>query len=274
MNKPSNDFENQPSQAISRKPASKWPRNLVIGITLETNRDSGYGRISKAPPPSRRYKDFLAIDHPVKMVTIEPVLKSDPEVMVEWMKELKTCTIWLGYDSKNTGLPEPTIEEFRELHWALGREGFPVVLKKAYPGKANKRKSDDIRKDNMYLASVRQVSPFVGCEHNCIYCVKSFQRVLKRQGKEKCPDCYNFNPHYSHFESRLKRFKFKSTRFGEFNFMCQMGDICFCDDEHFWQLIDFIKKNSDRIFLLQTKDPKKAFIRKRRLTPTANTKDE
>lgn len=262
INKAHNVIRKTKAPVIARKSGSGLPKNLVIGITLETNRDKGYDKVSKAPKPSKRFKDFLKINHGSRMVTIEPILKFDLDVMVDWVKQIKPCMIWMGYDSKNTKLDEPTEEEFRELHWALGREGFPVVLKKAYPGKAKKKDTDDLRKDNMYMASVKQVSPFVGCEHACTYCVKSFQRMLKRQGKKNCKACYEFRPHYEHFDKRLQKTNFKSTGYGEFNFMCQMGDIAFCDDDHYREMIRFITDNSDRSFLLQTKDPKKAFARR------------
>ncbi len=40
--------------------------------------------------------------------------------------------------------------------------------------------------NNMYALSVKQWSPFVGCEHDCVYCVPSFQRNIKR-ASGRCP---------------------------------------------------------------------------------------
>ena len=112
-----------------------FPDNVILGTTIETNRDDLCKAIATAPPPSQRYEDFLKIKHPLKikhslkMVTIEPVMDFDLEVMVEWMKNLKPCMIWLGYDSKKCHLPEPKLEKVRELHWELSRAGFVVILK-------------------------------------------------------------------------------------------------------------------------------------------------
>ena len=36
------------------------------------------------------------------------------------------------------------------------------------------------KKNNMYELSVKSWNPFVGCEHDCVYCRSSFQRQLKR----------------------------------------------------------------------------------------------
>lgn len=108
-----------------------FPNNVILGITLETNRDGLYTKnnISKAPLPSQRYNDFLKVKHPVKMITIEPVMKFDIGVMLEWIENINPCMIWLGYDSKETHHYDPTKEEFKELYWELGKKGFVTILK-------------------------------------------------------------------------------------------------------------------------------------------------
>lgn len=115
---------------------TSFPENVILGTTIETNRDKLCKAIATAPPPSQRYKDFLKIKHPLKMVTIEPVMDFDLDVIVEWMKNIKPCMIWLGYDSKKCHLPEPELEKLKELHWELSKAGFVVILK-------NVRNADD-----------------------------------------------------------------------------------------------------------------------------------
>jgi DNA repair photolyase len=109
----------------------KFPANVILGTTLETNQDDLYKAegIAKAPAPSQRFKDFLKIDHPQKMVTIEPVMQFDLKEMVSWIEQLKPLMVWLGFDSKKSDLPEPELEKVKELYWELGRRGFVVVLK-------------------------------------------------------------------------------------------------------------------------------------------------
>jgi len=107
----------------------KFPNNVILGITLETNREDLYEGISKAPKPSQRYRDFLQVQHPVKMVTIEPVIEFDEEVMIAWIQALDPCMAWLGYDSRKNHLPEPPLEKVKNLYWELGKRGFTVVLK-------------------------------------------------------------------------------------------------------------------------------------------------
>jgi hypothetical protein len=101
----------------------------MIGTTLETNRDDGYSEISKAPLPSQRYRDFADLKHDTKMVTIEPVLDFNDDVLVEWLSNIRPSLIWLGYDSRKNHLPEPPLAKVQDLHEKLSAMGFKVVLK-------------------------------------------------------------------------------------------------------------------------------------------------
>ena len=106
-----------------------FPRNVILGTTLETNRDELCEGISKTPKPSQRYKDFLRVNHPLKMVTIEPVIDFDQDVVIDWVESINPCMVWLGYDSGRNELPEPELEKVKSLHWELAKRGFVVILK-------------------------------------------------------------------------------------------------------------------------------------------------
>jgi hypothetical protein len=106
-----------------------FPKNVILGTTIETNRDKLCEAISKAPEPSQRYNNFLKVIHPLKMVTIEPVMDFDPDVMTEWIKNINPCMVWLGYDSRKNKLPEPGLEKVESLHRRLAKKGFVVILK-------------------------------------------------------------------------------------------------------------------------------------------------
>lgn len=108
----------------------KFPKNVILGTTIETNRASLTKEISKAPDPYMRYFAMKTLDHPLKMVTIEPIMRFDLDVMVNWITEINPCMVWMGYDSKDTGLLEPSLEYFQRLHWELARRGFLVLLKR------------------------------------------------------------------------------------------------------------------------------------------------
>jgi len=105
------------------------PENLIIGTTIETDDFEITSKISKAPKPLFRYQALRDLKHQPKMLTIEPVLKFHLDEMITYAKDINPTMIWLGYDSKNCKLPEPSRQEVMALHWHLSRLGIPVFLK-------------------------------------------------------------------------------------------------------------------------------------------------
>ncbi len=103
---------------------------VILLTTLETNRDKGYEKISKALKPQRRIWDFYDLDYSRKVVTIEPILDMDPEALTTWMNLLKKQGsleyVWFGFDSKNCGLPEPSIEKAQRFVDILQDHGIEV----------------------------------------------------------------------------------------------------------------------------------------------------
>lgn len=86
--------------------AKPIPANLLLGITLESNRD--YPGISKAPSQRQRISDFAKIVHSRKMITIEPILDFDLDEFVKIIKTLNPVLVWIGYETKRRcKLPEP-----------------------------------------------------------------------------------------------------------------------------------------------------------------------
>jgi hypothetical protein len=104
------------------------PGNVIVVTTLETTREDGYGEISKAPPPSERFRQFLGLDYPRKVVTIEPVLDFDTEVFADWIARIKPEYVWLGLNSRNAEvrLPEPSPEKLKEFACILVSSGIEV----------------------------------------------------------------------------------------------------------------------------------------------------
>lgn len=121
-----------PKKAFDR-PGIKLPHNVIAGTTLETNRADLCRQFTSAPPPELRFRQLRDLEHPSKMVTIEPILAFDLDVMVQWIADIRPKLVWLGYDSKNCGLVEPTIAEFQALVWELAKLGVAVILKKTEP---------------------------------------------------------------------------------------------------------------------------------------------
>jgi hypothetical protein len=106
---------------------SRLPKNVILVTTLETNRDAGYEAVSKAPPPTERYRQFKELEYPRKVVTIEPVMGFDEDVFPQWIIDLKPEYVWLGLNSKpKVKLPEPSPQKLRKLVKVLVRAGIEV----------------------------------------------------------------------------------------------------------------------------------------------------
>ena len=110
---------------------TELPDNVILVTTLETNRDYGYEHISKAPPPSERYRQFMALDYSRKVVTIEPVMDFDLDVFTEWIRKINPECVWVGFNShpKSVKLPEPSNEKLVALLDNIDGMGIEVRTK-------------------------------------------------------------------------------------------------------------------------------------------------
>jgi hypothetical protein len=106
----------------------------ILVTTLETNRDHGYHEISKAISPSERFKQFAELDHPRKILTIEPVLAFDLNIFLEMIRTIKPEKVWLGINSRHTQiqLPEPTESDFEALAAGIVDMGLDLALKTTF----------------------------------------------------------------------------------------------------------------------------------------------
>jgi hypothetical protein len=107
------------------------PKNTILLTTLETNRDSNYEKISNAPPPSMRAKDFASLEWTNKIVTIEPILDFDLDEFVKSILAIKPIAVFIGYNShpKAIALNEPDMEKTLDLIVALKNYGIRVLTK-------------------------------------------------------------------------------------------------------------------------------------------------
>lgn len=123
------DFYLQSKQPSCLKPfVETLPENVILVTTLETNRDDGYGEVSKAPKPSERFRQFIDLDYPRKVVTIEPVMDFDVKTFAAWIIRIKPEYVWLGLNSRNARLklPEPSPEKLREFTAILIGHGIEI----------------------------------------------------------------------------------------------------------------------------------------------------
>lgn len=89
----------------------KFTENMMLGVTLETNRDYG---LTKAPTPEERYEEMKKLDWKHKAVVIEPILDFDHE-FVDWIREIAPRIVYIGYDNYNKKLPEPPLSKTEML---------------------------------------------------------------------------------------------------------------------------------------------------------------
>jgi DNA repair photolyase len=116
---------------VSRAASPQWrfrfPRNAIIGTTIETNR-----YIPGPPHPFDRalYLPWLKIQERQTFVTIEPILKFDHDEMIGLLKMANPDFINIGADSKGTGLEEPTALEVLNLITAIKGLGIQIRTKR------------------------------------------------------------------------------------------------------------------------------------------------
>lgn len=105
------------------------PANAVLGATIETNRDDLAGRVSKAPPPSRRYEAMRSLRWPRKLISIEPILDFDLDTFIRWIIDIQPEIVYIGYDNYGHRLPEPPLAKTMTLAASLKQYGITVEMK-------------------------------------------------------------------------------------------------------------------------------------------------
>lgn len=88
------------------------PRNVIWGVTIETNRDTS--SISDAPYPYKRFNAMVQV-RGRKMVSIEPILDFDLDKMLIWIEAIHPEFVSIGADSKGNNLPEPPVWKVKKL---------------------------------------------------------------------------------------------------------------------------------------------------------------
>ena len=111
-----------------------FPPHFMIGTTAESNLDQpdiNDPDQTQAPPVFERLKAMFLLHCPPesKFVTIEPIQKFFLEDFLPMLLDAEVGTYYIGADSKNHGLPEPSGGEIWALICALRGSGKKVVLK-------------------------------------------------------------------------------------------------------------------------------------------------
>ena len=115
------DFPNNRYLFQSKNPARfgvhPFPKDTIIGTTIETNRDYHTNvpfPLSKAPQTIKRVEAMIRHTEP-KMVSIEPILDFDLPEMTNFIKWINPKFVSIGADSKGHNLPEPPPDKIKAL---------------------------------------------------------------------------------------------------------------------------------------------------------------
>lgn len=112
------------SKNPSRFSGFPFPMNVILGTTLESNRDYG---CSKAPPAIDRVSAMMELTYR-KMVSIEPVMDFALGAFIDMIEAINPEFVSIGADSKRHNLPEPSSLQLSRLIGAL--DGFTDVRPK------------------------------------------------------------------------------------------------------------------------------------------------
>jgi DNA repair photolyase len=121
---PENEYVFQTKNPLRYARVSGYPENSIFGCTIETNRV--IPGMSTAPDPEKRAWAMRVLDQPRKFITIEPVLDFDVDILAEWIADIRPEFLNLGADSKNHGLPEPSVEKIMALVDKLKEYGIEL----------------------------------------------------------------------------------------------------------------------------------------------------
>lgn len=104
------------------------PQNCICGTTIETTESTR--SFSQAPPPAERFQAMKELNHPHKMVCVEPVVKFNPSKFFEWLTWIPNLEmVVVGYDNYNNHLEEPALKTTMKLINDLRKAGIHVTTK-------------------------------------------------------------------------------------------------------------------------------------------------
>jgi len=125
------DFDNKylfQSKNPSNFDGFNFPKNTILGTTIETNRVYPH-QMDKTPSPHDRANAMMELSSLYKtIVTIEPIMDFDLGALENLIHICKPEWVNIGADSKGHNLPEPSPEKVKELIQELSK--FTKVIPK------------------------------------------------------------------------------------------------------------------------------------------------
>jgi DNA repair photolyase len=110
----------------------EFPKNVVLGATIETNRDTSAW--SKAPYPYDRFNALNWINSNLvgarTFISVEPIMEFDRDELLPVLSLLRPSDgVAVGYDNYGNGLPEPSLANTMDLIASLRARRITVFEK-------------------------------------------------------------------------------------------------------------------------------------------------
>jgi len=109
------------------------PDNVILGVTIETNRNIRSMGLTRAPEPIERFDWMRVLPWHHKFVAVEPIMDFDLGILLNWIELIEPEAVAVGYDNYNCGLPEPELSKTQKLIEEL--EKFTEVWRKTLRAK-------------------------------------------------------------------------------------------------------------------------------------------
>jgi protein gp37 len=104
------------------------PQNCICGATIETT--ESVRAFSQAPSPSERFQAMKELEHPHKMICVEPIVNFEPSKFYHWLTWIPNLEmVVVGYDNYNHHLEEPKLKTTMKLINDLRKAGIHVITK-------------------------------------------------------------------------------------------------------------------------------------------------
>ena len=105
-----------------------FPENVILGATIETNRNYTTPNSKKYKPQTRfhRYVSMKSLRWHKKFLAIEPLMDFDAKIFEKWICEIRPEKVSISLDNWNKGLSSPKIEDV--LDFCENLSDFTLVL--------------------------------------------------------------------------------------------------------------------------------------------------
>lgn len=95
--------------------------HTIFGTTIETTSADLIRQVSNAPYPAMRAMEMIDLGSQYdKMISIEPIMDFDVDIMLDWIHAINPKFVSIGADSKGHKLPETSAEKIQRLIAGLG----------------------------------------------------------------------------------------------------------------------------------------------------------